>query len=193
MNETKNRGFTLIELLAVISIIGLLSSVVLSVVRDASMQANNAQRNKVAESYINAVMLAYEEDGEYPNPGNTANYCLGNYAPFNDYNTPNVCGYGLDMSENSLVLVGPTGATGIARFLPSLPGSKQIPVVTIFGSSRSYQGPTYSCWILSGGKCTKAAVDWYLERLNQGCAAGALAGSAGSTDSTHCVSVLTSS
>jgi len=48
MTKQTSRGFTLIELLVVISIIGLLSSVVMSSVNTARKRADDTQRNQIA-------------------------------------------------------------------------------------------------------------------------------------------------
>jgi prepilin-type N-terminal cleavage/methylation domain-containing protein len=65
---TKNLhgGFTLIELLVVISIIGLLSSIVLSSLTSAKVKARNAKRLHDINQVILAVELYYNTYGTYP-------------------------------------------------------------------------------------------------------------------------------
>lgn len=61
------RGFTLIELLVVISIIGILSSVVLSFVNGSKVKTRDAQRKSQLKQYSNAVELyALDHNGVYP-------------------------------------------------------------------------------------------------------------------------------
>jgi len=62
----KNKGFTLIELLVVISIIGLLSSIVLTSLNDARAKARDAQRVSDIGQIRLALQLYYEENEEYP-------------------------------------------------------------------------------------------------------------------------------
>lgn len=60
------RGFTLIELLVVISIIGLLSSVVLSSLNTARMKARDAKRATETHSILLALNLYYDKYGCLP-------------------------------------------------------------------------------------------------------------------------------
>lgn len=64
-NKTK-RGFTLIELLVVISIMGLLSSVVLTAVNSARVKARDTQRIQALEEIRKALTLYYHDNGKYP-------------------------------------------------------------------------------------------------------------------------------
>lgn len=68
MKQTK-RGFTLIELLVVISIIGLLSSVVLSALNSARSKARDAQRVHDLSELRKALALYYDKNGSYPDTG----------------------------------------------------------------------------------------------------------------------------
>jgi general secretion pathway protein G len=62
----KNRGFTLIELLVVISIIGLLSSIVLSTLSDVKAKARDARRISDIKQIQNALELYRNDTGSYP-------------------------------------------------------------------------------------------------------------------------------
>ena len=62
----KKRGFTLVELLVVISIIGLLSSVVLSVLTTTRAKARDTQRIQALGEMRKALLLYYDTNGKYP-------------------------------------------------------------------------------------------------------------------------------
>ncbi len=66
MNINVNKGFTLIELLVVISIIGLLSSVVLSALKTTRSKARDAQRISTLQQISKALELYYDDNGHYP-------------------------------------------------------------------------------------------------------------------------------
>ncbi len=59
-------GFTLIELLVVISIIGMLSSIVLSSLNSARGKARDAKRREDLHQVFNALVLYYSDHGNYP-------------------------------------------------------------------------------------------------------------------------------
>ncbi len=60
------KGFTLIELLVVISIIGLLSSVVLTSVNSARAKARDARRITDLKQIQTALEFYYDTNGSYP-------------------------------------------------------------------------------------------------------------------------------
>jgi prepilin-type N-terminal cleavage/methylation domain-containing protein len=63
----KNKtGFTLIELLVVIAIIGMLSSIVLSSLRDARTKAEDAGKIRELQEVRSALQLYYTDNGYYP-------------------------------------------------------------------------------------------------------------------------------
>ncbi len=63
---SKNNGFTLIELLVVISIIGVLSSVVLSSLNTARAKSRDARRLQDLVQMRTALEIFYAEKGRYP-------------------------------------------------------------------------------------------------------------------------------
>ena len=63
------RGFTLIELLVVISIIGLLSSIVLTSVNSARKKARDARRIADVKQIQTALEFYYDKYGYYPGSG----------------------------------------------------------------------------------------------------------------------------
>ena len=65
-NSIYKKGFTLIELLVVISIIGLLSSVVLSSLNSAKVKTRDTQRKMEFNSLVTAMHLYYDKYGYYP-------------------------------------------------------------------------------------------------------------------------------
>lgn len=60
------KGFTLIELLVVISIIGILSSVVMSSLNQARIKARDARRVSDLQELQKALEMYYSDNGHYP-------------------------------------------------------------------------------------------------------------------------------
>ncbi len=75
-SSRNKEGFTLIELLVVISIIGLLSSIVLTSVNSARAKARDARRKAEMAELVKALELYYDAYGKYP-PFRPANSCAG--------------------------------------------------------------------------------------------------------------------
>ncbi len=78
MSKTLTRGFTLIELLVVISIIGLISSIVLTAVSNARMKSRDTQRIQAMEEMSKALALYYHDNGYYPPSANIVGNVNGN-------------------------------------------------------------------------------------------------------------------
>ena len=66
MNRQQKKGFTLVELLVVISIIGLLSSVVLAALNSARMKARDAVRLSDTTQVLTALAMYYQDYGKVP-------------------------------------------------------------------------------------------------------------------------------
>jgi prepilin-type N-terminal cleavage/methylation domain-containing protein len=64
--EKKYLGFTLIELLVTISIIGILSTLLLSNINTARERARDAQRKSDLKNIQTALRLYYNDKGKYP-------------------------------------------------------------------------------------------------------------------------------
>lgn len=82
-NKYYKKGFTLIELLVVVSIVGLLSSVVLSSLRTARMKARDTKRIAQINSLNTALQLSYDDNNgvylECDAPSNTGGCDLLNF------------------------------------------------------------------------------------------------------------------
>lgn len=137
----KTRGFTLIELLVVISIIGLLSSVVLSALQDTRKKAEDKNKLSTMLEYRKAILLAYDANGEYPDPGSVAWYCLGD----------TVCTWGASNFPENITI------NGILDDYIALP--KLNPILNT--SNVTYEGPIYRCFTRSSdGVCTASWLQW---------------------------------
>jgi len=66
LHQKISSGFTLVELLVVISIIGLLSSIVLTSVNSARAKARDARRAADIRQLQTALELYYDANGSYP-------------------------------------------------------------------------------------------------------------------------------
>ncbi len=75
-NAGRQQGFTLIELLVVISIIGLLSSVVLTSVSIVRSKARDSKRVQDLRTVATALEMYYQDNGSYPVP--SADYWQSN-------------------------------------------------------------------------------------------------------------------
>jgi general secretion pathway protein G len=83
----KSRGFTLVELLVVISIIGLLSSVVYSSLQSARQKAITARKQADMNQLLKAVQLYYFDKNSMPANVNPGCWC----SVGTNYTAENVC------------------------------------------------------------------------------------------------------
>ena len=155
MTKQTKRGFTLIELLVVISIIGLLSSVVLTAVQGARVKSENTQRNSIIGEYVKALTLAYDKAGGiYPGTiGSITFSCLGDYPVLGTYSATDSCWSGA-IFENPAVL------NALDDYIPGLPVPK-----TVDGATASLVGAIYRCEITD---CTQARITWRLQGVSSG-------------------------
>lgn len=66
INEKQNKGFTLVELLVVISLIGILSTLVIANLNSARERARDAQRKSDLRNIQTALRLYYNDNAGYP-------------------------------------------------------------------------------------------------------------------------------
>lgn len=135
----KKRGFTLIELLVVVAIIGMLSSVVLASLSTARASGANAARLATVKQYVTAMQLHYDSEREWPDPGGSGWYCLGDYSDGNCWSG----GYN-------------TNATLKAEFAP---------FITFHNGTNdrvsSWEGLIYNCVTYNSGFCTRTYIQWF--------------------------------
>jgi len=84
MLKKSSAGFTLIELLVVISIIGLLSSIVLTSVNSARAKARDARRKSDLHTIQTALELYYDKYGTYQVAGTGWNGCSCGWVGYED-------------------------------------------------------------------------------------------------------------
>jgi len=154
----KHRGFTLIELLIVVAIIGILSSVVLVGLKSARAKARNAVRITNMKNYTDVFELAYDENGEYPDPGNTSWYCLGDFSD-------DRCWYEGDTSESSTL-------NDILDDWIALPADETLICGYFNNPNICFEGPIYRCLTRTGGICSSVDVWWLMEGGGESCGVG---------------------
>ncbi len=158
MTYRLHKGFTLIELLVVMSIIFLLASVTLVLADQARLNARNAQRSSIVQSYKVALELAYDANGMFPRTTGLGyagdQVCLGVYPT-------GTCWYG-----------GFTPQTAVqAAVSPYVPSPSPMPELGVTPrNGLVYYSPTNDDYCLA----------WILEGTNKDCAPGqAISGNSG--------------
>lgn len=170
------RGFTLVELLVVISIIGLLSSTVLAAVASARIKADHAAALDLMKQYYNAIIFAYDANGEYPDGGALmVEYCLG------DYSDNAGCGWRNLTTGVSWGGVENQGIKdAISPYMPSFPTLPLFSVSNDWGWwDEEYRGPTYWCLARTNGMCTRARMYWVQKGAGQTCLNGQMSSTGG--------------
>ncbi len=163
MFTEKHKAFTLIELLVVIAIIGLLSSIVMVSLKGARDKAKNAKRLSDIKEYATVFELAYDQNGEYPDPGDTGWHCLGDYSDNRCWRN------GTSYSESSTL-------NNILDDWIRLPADENLICGYANNPNYCYEGYIYRCVTRSGGICTKFDVRWFMKGHNQSCGIGKIIG-----------------
>lgn len=65
--KTKNRGFTVLELLIVIAIIGILTSVIMALVNNTKIKAENVKATLEIKNIRNAITMLENDTSKWPN------------------------------------------------------------------------------------------------------------------------------
>ena len=142
----RQKGFTLIELLVAVSIIGLLSSIVITSLKEVKIKAINASVNVQVSEYFKALTLYKEDNGHYFEAWNT---CLGPHdsvCGLNDYNN----------YEQSLDVA-------LAPYISSPKINDRKIVLFSLPFPIYWRGVSYSCSGLLGGGCPLLEIHFILE------------------------------
>lgn len=134
-----SKGFTLMELLVVISIIGLLASVVLASLSSARQKGRNSARVQQISQYIKALALYQSSSPTGGYPSVSGFVCLG------DYPSPNSCWNNGNFSENTAF------ATALTPYIPSLPPGNKVGTFTGYIYDDSPVGSYRIWWMMEGG------------------------------------------
>lgn len=120
-NSAKQAGFTLVELLVVISVIGLLASVILISLNSARAKARDSRRKADLTQISKALELYYDTYGGYPTSAwNDSN-------PFAGYNV-----------YDSLCQ-----QANFAQFMPDCPNDPQYPNVGCYNAEYAYMSDSF--------------------------------------------------
>lgn len=162
-------GFTLIELLVVISIIGMLSSIILTNLQSTRVKASNQSVNTVVGQYLRSVNSYFNDFGYYPQlPPDSSNPSL----------VSNISYY-IGTYPAGTVTPEPSLNSALAPYYPGLPS---LPLMTYknncFLGTISVYGPKYYCTRVStNGPCvvpTEYNVSWTLNGSSESCPFGAV-------------------
>ena len=142
MRFQNKKGFTLIEILVVISIIGLLSSIVLTSVNSARGKARDARRIADFKSFSLALEFYYDKYGRYPPSPNGC--CSG--GPGGTHNQSFEAVANAMVTEGFLATVPKDPSASAAYMLYDYGGAiGQITVTSLEAISPTTVGPFGSC------------------------------------------------
>jgi len=150
----------LIELLVVMAIIGALSSVVISSVAEAREEAYNAKVLQEVHQYVIAIQMAYDENGEYPDPGDdNFSYCLGEPYPSGG------CSFN---GSVGLLATAPNGADAMDQIKQYYNGYPSVidRISSGFGDVWGYE---YRCVDRTTGQCNRVEMQWFLKNASENC------------------------
>ena len=130
----------MIELLVVVSIIGILSSILIVYLGQARLKAVDARTINQVRQVQNTLLADHSVGTDMPNPGSSGTfYCIGN---------TNCIFWGILLSNNTAV------ASALATAFPA-----GIPTSPVIIDNIQYDDYVYKCKDLNGGVCS-AAVYW---------------------------------
>lgn len=158
-----NKAFTLIELLMVIAIIGLLSSVIFVALSSARAKARNAVRLSNIKNYVTVFEIVYDSHGEFPDPGDSFWYCLGDYE--NDE-----CWLFAEFAPGRRIYESPL-LNDILDDWIALPADKTL-VCYQTRPDICYGGAIYHCADRTDGICNSIEARWFMEGTGQSCGIG---------------------
>jgi prepilin-type N-terminal cleavage/methylation domain-containing protein len=140
------KGFTLIELMVVISIIGLLSSVVLASLNQTRIKARNSYTVSTINEYVRAFASYYIDNGTYPFKINDLgkNFCLGINISNCFWN-----GSGYDGGQDA------TFNSKMQPYYQGLPDPSPFPTDSI-----NISGAIYSCVRFENSICPEGSIKW---------------------------------
>ncbi len=158
----RNKGFTLIELLVVISIIGMLSSAILSNLNSVKTKAQGESYEAQAQQLLNAVLAYRADTGNLPDPGNVLANCLGHHAG-------GICGNVLSPDSessqlNDALLSYFSGTVNLPQtpfYVPGPPFPPGMPDMLI----STMVGIEYQCFTAT---CSRVKIVWYEKRPSSG-------------------------
>jgi prepilin-type N-terminal cleavage/methylation domain-containing protein len=152
-SRIRSKGFTLVELLVVIAIISLLASIVTASFSSAREKGRNAKRVTDLGAYVLTFTIAWDGLGEFPDPGDTSWYCLGDYSDGGCWNNNN-----FDQNSTLNEIIRPF------MFAGKLPAMEH--------PAANWEGYLYRCTNRTSDRCLGYRILWFMEGIEQDCGVG---------------------